>query len=340
MHRSATAALLLLVACGDHGGTGPVEDAFPPPATVAQFTATPVNVPDEGTLTPLGHIAPVGHVLPTDHVYFYTWDIDHPKFPADTVTRPVYAPGEGIVTWVLYVPSARPDWKVTFRMTKDFYWYLDHVVIDTTTLKPGTVVHAGDSIGVTLPGAAIDLGAFDYSQKLPGFIVPERYPDQTLYCVSPWKYFTEPLRAQFYSRIRRVTSDKDGRIDYDQPGKLVGSWFHESVPKTPETNGPAGWPKSLAFAYDYNDPSAVRVSIGGTISAPGLWTIPADAPRPESVTSATGVVTYRLLHPHQLTQSGLMLVQMLDEGRIRVQVFENTQATSAAFTPAALIYVR
>jgi hypothetical protein len=31
---------------------------------------------------------------------------------------------------------------------------------------------------------------------------------------------------------------------------------------------------------------------------------------------------------------------MVDAARIRVQVFENTQATSAAFTSAARIYVR
>lgn len=338
------ALALVVAACGDgHGPTTPADDDdFPPPATVAQFSVVPVNMPAEGSFTPLGHIGPVGHVLPTDHVYMYPRSIDQPGSPNDTITRTVYAPGDGIITWRLLIQSARPDWKITFRMTKDFYYYLDHVIIDSMTLKPGTVVHAGDSIGTTSPGSALDLGAYDMSTKLTGFIVPERYPDQTLRCVSPWKYFTEPLRTQLYARIRRVASapDRDGHIDYDIPGKLVGSWFHESVPKTVETSGPNGWPKSLAFAYDYKDPSLVRVSIGGTIANPGVWTIPSDAPRPETVTPANGVVTYRLLFTEGLTQSGLMLVEMLDTARIRVQVFENTQATTASFTSAAQIYVR
>ena len=256
----------------------------------------------------------------------------------------MYAPGEGVVTWFLLQNKGGviQDYKITFRMTETFYWYLDHVQLDTTKLKPGTRVHAGDSLGTTNPGGTLDLGAFDYAQTLPGFIVKERYPDQTLHCVSPWKYFTEPIRTDLYARIRRVprAADKDGHIDYDVPGKLVGSWFHETVPKTTETSGPNGWPKSLAFAYDYKDPSLVRVSIGGTIATPGVWTIPADAPRPETVSPASGIVTYRLLYTEGLTQSGLMLVEMLDASRIRVQVFENTQATSAAFTSAAQIYVR
>jgi len=326
------------------GDTTPLGFEFPAPATVAQFSVVPVNMPAAGTFTPLGHIQPVGHVLPTDHVYFYPRNIDQPGSAPDTVTRAVYAPGEGVVTWVLLQNAGGviQDYKISFRMTETFFWYLDHVLIDTIKLKPGTRVHAGDSLGTTDPGGTLDLGAFDYSQKLAGFIVPERYPDQTLYCVSPWKYFTEPLRANLYARIRRVASapDKDGHIDYDIPGKLVGSWFHESVPKNTTTSGPAGWPKSLAFAFDYKDPSLVRISIGGTIANAGVWTIPSDAPRPETVTTANGTVTYRLLYTEALTQSGLMLVEMLDANRLRVQVFENTQAPSAAFTSAAQMYVR
>jgi hypothetical protein len=345
--RARISLLLAALGCsGDQvsGDVTPPGLDFPPPATVAEFSVVPVDMPVAGTLTPLGHIQPVGHVLPTDHVYFYPRDIDQPGSAPDTVTRVVRAPGEGVVTWFLLQNAGGviQDYKIVFRMTANFYWYLDHVLLDTTKLKPGTRVHAGDSLGTTDPGGTLDLGAYDHSQTLGGFVVKERYPDQTIHCVSPWKYFTEPLRSDLYARIRRVAGapDRDGHIDYDISGKLVGSWFHESLPKDNTTSGPAGWPKSLAFAYDYRDPSLVRISIGGTIAAPGVWAIPADAPRPETVTTANGVVTYRLLYTEGLTQSGLMLVEMLDAARLRIQVFENTQATSAAFTSAAQIYVR
>lgn len=335
----------LLAACGHPTGTesnaSNSPDNQPAPSTQAVFTVAPVNMPDGATITPLGHIQPVGHVLPTDHVYFYATNWDHP-LQGDVTVRPVYAPGEGVVTWMLHVQSGIPDWKVMFRMTSTFYWYLDHVQIDPA-IKVGTRVHAGDVIGTTNPGGSIDLGAYDLSVKLTGLVAPERYPDQTLYCVSPWKYFSEPLRSAQYARIRRVPSapDRDGRIDYDVPGRLVGNWFHESLPKTMVSSGPDGWPKSIAFAYDFNDPSIVRISIGGTVSTPGMWRIPNDAPRPENVSVANGKVSYRLMYLESYTQqSGLMLVEMLAADRIRVQVFEGSQAATGDFDSRAQIYVR
>lgn len=342
--RSAVPWLALAaLAChgGNGGGPSGTEDRYPPPATVAQFTALPVQMPATGTITPLGHIQPVGHVLPTDHVYFYPTNIDAPG-TQDTVTRTVVAPGDGVVTWMLLVESARPDWKVMFRMTSTFYYYLDHV-LPVASLKPGSVVHAGDVIGTTPPGATLDLGAYDMATTLPGFIVPARYPDQSLRCVSPFRYFVEPLRSQLYARIRRVPSapDRDGRIDFDVPGRLVGNWFHESVPRSTEASGPSGWPKSLAFARDYNDPAEVRISIGGTIATPGVWTIPADAPRPEEVSKATGRVAYRLLFTRDLRAMwGLLLVEMDADDRIRVQVFEGDPGPGATFDGRAQVYVR
>src|SRR4051812_22614881 len=107
------ALLALVAACSHDGGTGtgPVEYSEPTaPAAVAQFTVLPVIMPDNATITPLGHIQPAGHVLPTDHVYFYATDIGHP-LQSDTTTRPVYAPGEGVVVWKVLIQSARPDWK-------------------------------------------------------------------------------------------------------------------------------------------------------------------------------------------------------------------------------------
>jgi hypothetical protein len=335
----AVAGLLATVACGHEGPTEGANTDPEAPATVAAFTVLPVTMPSGATITPLGHIQPVGHVLPTDHVYFYATDIDHP-LQQDTVTRPVYAPGEGVVTW-MYLPSGHPDGKVMFRMTSTFYYYLDHVRIDPS-LTVGRVVHAGEYVGTTNPGSALDLGAYDLSTTLTGFLAPERYPAQTQHCVSPWRYFTEPLRSQLYAQMRRVPSapDRDGHIDYDIAGRLAGNWFHESLPKTVETSGPDGWPRSLAFAYDFRDPTLVRISIGGTIATPGMWAVPTDAPRPEHVSVADGVVSYRLLYLESQQQSGLMLVEMLAPDRIRVEVFEGSQASTAELDGRAQVYVR
>ena len=339
-HPSATLLVVTLAACGDHGPKTTTDNEPTAPATVAQFTVLPVQMPANATITPLGHIQPVGHVLPTDHVYFYAVNIDQPG-TQDNVVRDVLAPGEGVITWIYLQTAGIQDYKVMFRMTENFYYYLDHVQLDPA-LKVGSIVHAGDKVGTTNPGGTLDLGAFDMTTSLSGFLTPARYPDQTLRCVSPFKYFTEPLRSTLYAKIRRVPSapDRDGRIDYDIAGKLVGNWFHESVPKTMESSGPNGWPKSLAFAYDYNDPSLVRVSIGGLVSSAGVWTIPSDAPRPENVGVANGAVAYRLMYLGSPTQWGLMMVEMQAPDRIRVQVYPGSQAATASFDNTAQIYVR
>jgi len=333
--------LLAAVACSGEGGPTTISgsgEVQPPPGGVAVFSVLPVNTP--GTLTPLGNLAPVGHVLPTDHVYFYAVDFDHPPAVPDSTIRPIYAPTTGTVSFMLH--QASDDWKVEFRVTPTFTYYLDHVVLDSGVVHVGGVVHAGDQVGVTSPGGSVDLGAFDESVTLGGFANPARYAGETLHCVSPWKYFNDSLRAIIYPRLRRAPSaaDKDGRIDFDVAGHLVGNWFDQSLPLD-STEGPNGWPRSVAFVYDYYDPSLVRISIGGTVASPGVWTIPADAPRPADVTPASGLVAYRLMYTGSTwLQSGLMLVQLLDDSHLRIEVFEGSQASAGAFDGNARIYVR
>jgi len=331
-------ALVCTLSCGGNHTTGP-SDVAAGANFDAVFSVSPLDLSQVRTLTPLGHINPPGHVLPTDHVYFYQVDIDQPYVASSNVLN-VYAPASGIVDWMLTIPPIN-DVKVDFRVNGRFSYYVDHL-FPAANIKVGTMVHAGDLIGTTGPGASLDLGAYDLAVTLPGLISPARYPSQTLHCVSPWQYFAEPIRSQIYSRIRRVPSapDRDGRIDYDIAGRLVGSWFHDSVTGL-DSSGPIGWPKSLAFAYDYNDPSLVRISIGGTIAAPGVWTIDPLAPRPENVTVGSGKVVYRLMYTGSTNvQSGLMVVQMIDDMTIRVEVWEGSQATDADFDSRAMTYRR
>jgi hypothetical protein len=340
MALATLSALATVVACGSRNPNSPSSQQVGANANFeAVFSVPPVDLSQVRTITPLGHIQPPGHVLPTDHVYFYQVDIDQPYQPAAAVLQ-VVAPASGIVDFMLTIPPIN-DVKIQFRVNQRFSYYLDHV-FPIAGIKVGSEVLAGQAVGTTGPGASLDLGAYDRAVTLSGFISPGRYPDQTLHCVSPWQYFAEPIRSQIYSRVRRVPTapDRDGRIDYDVPGRLVGSWFHESVTGI-ETSGPNGWPKSIAFAYDYKDPSLVRISIGGTMAAAGIWTIEPAAPRPESVSVSSGKVSYRLMYTESTTvQSGLMLVQMLDDLHLKIEVWEGSQADTAEFDSRALIYRR
>lgn len=333
---------LLLAGCGGHSGpTNP--DGWgvePPPGAVAQFTVSPLDLAKVAILTPLGNLNPPGHVLPTDHVYFYQTDFDHFPPVQGTEMLPVVAPADGTVMFVLL--QAGGDYKVEFLATNDFGWYLDHLR-PVASLKLGTIVRAGDTVGTTNPGGSLDLGAWDMRVTLPGLVNPARYGTATLHTVSPWKYFVEPLKSTIYSRIRRHPdiADKDGRTDFGIPGKLVGDWYEQSLPVGMENQGPQGWPKTIAFVYDYYDPRLIRISIGGTIAPPGIWTIPPDAPPPSSVSVSSGKIAYRLMYSGSTTvQYGLMLVQMLADDRIKIEVFPGSQAADAEFTAGAFGYVR
>lgn len=297
---------------------------------------SPIENPVAGALTALGNLNPPGHTLPTDHVYFYQRSLAGPGSPFDGSTRTVRAPARAAVKFV--INGSGGEVSMGFAATSTFIYYLDHFT-PRAGLSVGTVVESGETIGTT--NTTLDLGAYDLSQPLIGFASPARYPDTTRYAVSPWKYFTEPLRSDLYAKIYRApgAADRDGRIDIDVAGRLVGAWYDTSVPMTTDASGPANWAKALSFAYDYFDPSLVRISIGGTIAPAGVWAIEAGAPRPADVSTASGQVNYRLSHPDGRPY-GLMLVEMTSATGIRVEVLPGSTATSAAFSANARTYVR
>jgi hypothetical protein len=169
--------------------------------------------------------------------------------------------------------------EVGFAVTTAFGYYLDHI-IPRAALEVGDIVHAGAVVGMTNPGGAIDLGAYDLSTpRFPGRINPTRYGEETPHCVDPFKYFVEPMRSFLYSRQRRVTcTPPEAHIDFDVAGRLIGNWYESSLPVTSSASmGPEGWPKQLAFVAD---------------------------------------------------------------DRVRVEVFEGSQATTAEFDARALVYIR
>jgi hypothetical protein len=112
------------------------------------------------------------------------------------------------------------------------------------------------------------------------------------------KLYDNPLRRQLYSKLARESSDKDGRIDYDIAGRLVGNWFLEGLSVTESSRGsPAIWAKQLAFACDVHEPNARCVSIGGTVAPAGLYRLSADSPDPAEVNVKSGLVKLILTDP-------------------------------------------
>lgn len=340
-------AAVLALACGGglpdgpngSQGSGGFTDVPPPPGGVAQFTVLPTAIAPGLTLTALGNLNPPGHVLPTDHVYMYDWDLST-RPAGGTDVRDVLMPATGAVFLVL--SNGGPASKVMFRVTSGFYFYLDGVVL-SQPLAVGQIVTAGTKLGATIQGSTLDLGAFDTSAVHPGFLNRARYPFQTLYCVSPWKYFSPELQAQIYPHMYRApaAADRDGKIDFGISGKLAGDWFLQTMPIDSSWQ-PYGWTRTLSFAYDYYDPSQVRISIGGTVGPAGVWAIDSTAPRPETVTPASGVVPYLLYSQFDkgFPPYGLLLVQMLDSATIKAQLFVGVTMTNRQFDATATTFVR
>ena len=87
------------------------------------------------------------------------------------------------------------------------------------------------------------------------------------------------------------------------------------------------------------------MSIGG-FGFTGLYGVPPDAPDFAAVSPATGPVVYRLLEmgepagPPGTRQLALLLIQLLDTRRLRVEVVFDQNAPTASFSSSAAIYVR
>ena len=141
--------------------------------------------------------------------------------------------------------------------------------------------------------------------------------------------------------VDREGTDKDGRIDFDQPGRLIGNWFLDVSPALVD-GSPGGWDGELAFAYDCQHPSKIVIAIGGSLALMGKWSIPSDAPDPASIGVAQGLVTYPLWSPFDPIQVGTMLVQLTDESHLKVEVFQGVPGPGVvlAFDGNAQVYAR
>jgi len=320
-------AILLLMQC-DNKSADPIPQG---PNYPSVFNYSPIEKSNIDFILSLGWIQPSGHTIPTDHIYFW-----YPHESSDP-PLPVYAPGAGVVNKILLVPVLNiPECKVWVRMNDNFMYYLDHIV-PYDSIKEGSTIKAGQVIGTTGLGRSIDLGVIDYS-ILVDFANPKRYYDEYLHCGKPLTYFVDSLKTVLYSKVDREGDDKDGEVNVDVKGALSGNWFLDDA--TFYTDGPDGWEKELAFAFDIQHPAKVLVSVGGTIGLTGKWGIPNDAIQPKDVTVASGKVAYPLQYTGGLTQAGLMIVQMLDADHIKVEVFPNSQASNAEFDGDARIYAR
>jgi hypothetical protein len=327
---------------GPHSGVD-TPGAAPAPSLAGSFTRAPLDPSEILEIVPLGNVSPRGgHVLPTDHVYFEY---------GGKAGLAVRAPADGTVFAVR--DQVIGDSKIEVRVNDHLSYYVAHLLPEPGVVA-GARVTAGQVLGKTSGRSMLDLGAYDSRVRLRGLMNPARYPDSTLQTVSPLALFAEPQRTQLYDRVRREGPDRDGRIDFDEPGRLVGNWFHASLTPGGPAGGPGSGGKELAFIFDVHRPTAVRVSIGGAFAPPGAYAVQADAPDPRTVSVATGLVKYVLSEPPPRRGSGpggveaaptppigTLLVQLVGADTLKVEFFLGKGPSGVErFTAAAQTYLR
>lgn len=84
----------------------------------------------------------------------------------------------------------------------------------------------------------------------------------------------------------------------------------------------------------------------GGFGITGLYGVQPEGPDFAAVTPASGPVTFRRLEtgepggPPGTRKVGLLLAQLRDPRRLRIEVMADARATAASFSDAATIYVR
>jgi len=360
----AVVVALMLWGCSD-----PVGGDYDFPPGRVTFSHLPIDLSGVISFVPMGE----PNVLPKDHGGFPLANAY--RFPASTA---VLAVADGVVVQVSNgireVPPI-PDAPQQLWGTQ----YDDHLirlkVSETITVnyahvtdfhpafaaKVGSLsrseeaidvfvpVEAGDTLGFVDPHSAMDFSVTDRSLDLA---ILNRDIIGPQYAADVYDYFEGPLLSQMIAIAARDAPPWGGRVDYDVVGRISGNWFREG------TTSAIQWSRQLAIVYDHLHSDRVFISDGSPMrdvpgfedpGRPDVWWVKGNAPRPEDIGVADGMIQYALIYPQSFTPGpiddvavpvqGVMLVQMLEPGRIRVEVFKGVTEASG-FTAAAKIYER
>jgi hypothetical protein len=310
------------------------------------FTVSPVDLNYLTKVEPLGNLNPsTGHTFPTDHGSLVFSGV-----------REIRAPAGGVITEISYKKDG--DYRIVITHTNSFRSWFDHLAtiepsilsqIEATEgkLEPGEEVRmlnisveAGQVIGTGPKGAVgIDWGVWDEEVTL-SFIHPEKY-GRMVHSAHFIPYCEPSLAEALLQKVPRKAEPRWGKIDFDQPGKLVGNWVLEDS----GGEGFSEWEKHLAFVYDWYQPTEIRIAVGGVLNLPGkgkVYQVVGNSPDPAQVTTDSGMVVYRLKGLPEWGETGItatIIVEMVDAEKIKVEGFPG-HPSNPQFTANARYYTR
>ncbi len=301
---------------------------------------------------PLGTFDIADEGLPSAHAHLLL---------SDDMAHTVHAMADGLITAL-----DRDRGTVTMRVRDRVRLRLEGLHL-RRAVWVGQVVRAGDTLGEVVSsagGRGLAVQVLDASVPGSHWIRPERYGARgtaTFFA----RYLVDSLRSNVYALVRRAAPDLAGRIDYDRPGRLVGSWFDPvrsvmplPVPSATPWQGRAGEgaehdptsaaaPFAFTVAYDAERPGQVRLAIGrllgATLGLHGVYAVAWEDPDPALVDMAQGIVPYHLypvgVDARSDRAESVLLVQVLADDRLRVELTTATLA-STGFSSRAIELVR
>lgn len=321
MTRPTTRATLTLLGLVVFVGATCKKSTTEPTATELVFTVSPIPPGDIERVESIGAMNPDSHTLPTNHGYFYR------KGGTSVVT----VPADGVVTDL----RRESDDSIRIKATSRITYYFFHMFVDAG-ISVGTRLTAGQRLGQT--NVTLDLGVVNMDVTQP-FVRASRYIDDTRHADDMWRYFSADLRGTLGPLYQRPGGDKAGQICFDQPGRLAGNWFHESLPADQNTELFTNGPRHLAIGRDHNAPDNVQVSIGSQLFRTTAY-LDDGSPDPGGISQASGRVGYLLVSKGNRQPLRVLVVQMIADDRIRIETFPAGTPLSADFTGAAQIYTR
>lgn len=262
------------------------------------YSVSPVPLESLDFILPLGNINPSGHSTPSDHIYLVLKrTLPGNDAPPDVVN--IFAPGDMIIYTVGRQTKTTNgkidniDYFLSFAPCKEISGSFGHVseldgqlasginFSDCNSYTGGTEstyeqcrakvnikVKAGEKIGTAggKSSAALDFNAYD--ERLPNPVVAN--PKRTInpHATCPINYYSEQIKTKLESLLggkngRRTVEPICGEIFQDKIGTLQGNWYIG--------NDANDWTKYMAMVHDHIDPTIGLVSIGGTISEPGVF---------------------------------------------------------------------
>ncbi len=277
----------------------------------ATFSSLPMKASDFGFLIPYGDVIG-GHVTPIDHQYFTP-----AVYNSARDSYPVYAMADATITEITPRTNDRgTEYRFVFAHSCTFLYYYDLVTslygdVKAAYEKNGhnltLKVKAGQQVGA-IGGQTLDFAVWRTNDTLKGFVNPASYDGEgwKVYTANPFPYYTEELRKIVLSRDPRTTEPREGKIDYDIDGKLIGNWFVQGSGGYHGRDNTAQeyWSGHLSIAPNVYDPNYFVVSIGNFGGQAKQFISTTNQPDPATVGVDAGLVKYDLVTYRYLKQDG------------------------------------